>query len=59
MTSNLMPLAATLVVLFYALGVAFRRSPLWYEWVAAALGAAFAVWFWYTELKRARRRRGR
>lgn len=56
---HLMPLAATFVVGLYAAGVLLRRSPLWYEWVAAAAGVAFAVWFWITEVQRARRRRSR
>jgi hypothetical protein len=57
--SNLMPLAATIVVAVYAAGVIFRRSGLWYEWLAVAAGVGFAIWFWFTEYKRAQRRKGK
>lgn len=57
--SNLMPLAATIVVLFYAAGVITRRPALWYEWLAVAAGVGFAIWFWFTEYKRAQRRKGK
>jgi len=53
--SNLMPLAATIVAVLYALGVVVRRSSHWYEWIAAAAGAGFAIWFWLTEYRRAKR----
>jgi len=55
---NLMPLAASVVVLLFAAGVLIRQSTLWYEWAAALAGVAFAVWFWFTELMRARRKAG-
>ncbi|HEY8347583.1 MAG TPA: hypothetical protein VIL07_09970 [Symbiobacteriaceae bacterium] len=55
----LMAVAATLVVVLYLSGVIVRRSSLWYEWFFALAGAAFAAWFWFTELRRALRRRGR
>lgn len=56
---KLMPLAASLVVGIYTAGVLVRRSTHWYEWLAAAAGLAFAAWFWYAEIQRARRRSGK
>jgi uncharacterized membrane protein len=55
-----MPLAATIVVLFYTVGVVVRWPvAAWYEWLAAAAGAGFAIWFWITEYQRQQRRKGR
>lgn len=54
--SNLMALAASVVVFLYAAGVGVRwESAPWYEWAAAAAGAGFALWFWFTEYARAQR----
>jgi hypothetical protein len=57
--SNLMPLAATVVVLIYAAGVIIRHGGLWYEWLAVVAGVGFATWFWFTEYKRVQRRKGK
>ena len=58
--SNLMPIAASIVVAIYAIGVIARgRSALWYECLAVAAGVGFAIWFWFTEYKRAQRRKGK
>lgn len=57
--TNLMPLAATVVVVFYAAGVLLQPAPAWWEYLVAAAGAAFCIWFWITELQRARRRADR
>lgn|GEM_PF-3003293 len=54
-----MVLAATAVVLMYMVGVIVRRSTAWWEWLAALAGLAFAVWFWFTEFRRAAERRGK
>lgn len=55
--SNLMPVAATAVVLIYLVGVLSRwDSAPWYEWVGAAGGAGGAIWFWIWDIMRDRRR---
>jgi hypothetical protein len=59
MIDNLMPLAASMVIAIYVIGVIVRRSTLWYEWLAVLAGVAFACWFWYAEWQRAKRRRSR
>lgn len=48
-----------MVVLYYFVMVIAQRSDRWYEWFAALAGVAFAAWFWFTEVQRARRRRDR
>jgi hypothetical protein len=50
--SNLMPVAATAVVVIYALGMIRSGTVSWYHWVAITAGAGFATWFWLSEIGR-------
>lgn len=60
MDNSHMAIAATVVVLVYATGVVLRReAALWYEWLMAALGAGFAIWFWVMDIKGSRQNRDR
>lgn len=50
--SNLMPVAATFVVVLYAFGMIRSGAVPWYHWVAITAGAGFAAWFWFSEIGR-------
>lgn len=55
---NLMPLAASVVVLVYAIGVGLRWwEAAWYELLAALAGIGFAIWFWVADYLRTQRQR--
>lgn len=58
--SNLMPIAATFVVLIYLGGVISRwESAPWYEWLGAVAGSGGAIWFWVWDWMQSRRQRRR
>lgn len=54
---NKMPAAASLVVLVYAIGVVWRGSTVWYEWLGAGGGLLAMSLYWFFEFRRMRRKR--